>query len=93
VRLTPQQERAYLADPFTAVVAGPASDSGTNRVASTVTVRRRINEAELVRAQRDGTVPGDAKGGSGASAQRVVQDPVLARSLDLIRGLAILRKR
>ena len=93
VRVTPEQEKAYQADPFTPVVAGTLSGSGTNQVVTAVTVRRRVNEAELVRAQREGSVPGDLKGGTNAPPARIVHDPALARSLDLIRGMAILRKR
>ncbi len=104
VNVNPEDERAYFADAFkllakagaaSASAAGPnllAGASGTNRPP-----RRRINEAELVRMQREGidpeaegeTVPGRAHGDAN---KPVVTDPVLARALDLLKGLAVVQK-
>lgn len=93
VNVSPEQDRAYLADPYTLVSSSGQTLSSTNGSASTLIVRRRVNEAELVRAQREGTVPGDTRADTAADAVRIVRDPVLGRGLDLVRGLSILQKR
>jgi hypothetical protein len=63
--------------------------NGTNRA-----VRRpRFNEAELVRERRDGVaLDTDASAEKEVEPDKpVVQDPVLARALDLLKGLAVVR--
>jgi hypothetical protein len=65
------------------------SASGTNRPAR----RPRFNEAELVRERREGISEADMT----ASREReldkpLVSDPVLARALDLLKGLALVRQ-
>ena len=57
VRVRPEHERAYLADPFTIVLASNQATNapvgGTNLITSSPTVvRRRASEAELVRQKR-----------------------------------------
>ena len=99
VEVSPEDERAYYSDAFTVV---PRSEllasatlsltnppSGTNRA-----TRRRFNEAELVRERRDG-LSLDADGASRKETELerpVVHDPVLARALDLLKGLAVIRQ-
>jgi hypothetical protein len=103
VAVRPEDERAYLADPFKVSVKTPAvllSVSGTNAngkggVTNRV-ARHRINEADLVRMQKEGG-DGDtdefvATTGPLPASRPVVQDPVLARALDLLKGLEVLRK-
>lgn len=57
---------------------------------------RRLNEAELVRRHREGIPPEDelpATGAGGADARSAgptLQDPVLARALDLLKGLTLI---
>lgn len=87
VRSTVDQDRVHLKDPF--LLVAPDGKSNVNAAASTP--RRRINEAELVRAQREGTLPGDSESKPAPQRERV-QDPALARAMDLLRGLSILRK-
>jgi hypothetical protein len=62
---------------------------GTNR-----TRRPRFNEAELVRERRDGLVlDSDLSGAaSGDSEKPAVRDPVLARALDFLKGLTVMRQ-
>lgn len=129
VEVSPEQELAYFEDayklpPGTARLA--AADSSTNEItgASTNrTPRRRINEAELVRMQREGqnleietTIartgrrrlseaelvrmqregPDSENALAGSDAEHgkpVVQDPALARALDLLKGLAVVQHR
>lgn len=92
VKVSQEQDRAYIADPYTLVNTTGGTLSTTNRLAASLTLRRRVNEAELVRAQKEGTVPGDNKPEPLADADRVIRDPVLGRGLDLVRGLSILQK-
>ncbi len=72
--------------------------------AATARSRRRVNEADLVRMQRDGAeledeadVPVPAAGGptpkTSEPEKQVVQDPVLARALDLLRAIQIVKPR
>lgn len=95
VKVSPEHERAYLADPFTSITAGPGSPTGTNQVVGTVSVRRRLTEAELVRQRRatlDGSASSNVPPASAAEpAVKIVRDPVLGRALDLIKGLAVLQ--
>jgi hypothetical protein len=92
VTVTPEDERAYLADAYTifererAPLAAAGADAATNQP------RRRLNEAELVRMQREGQDPETAPAPAAADAlPRQVRDPALARALDLLKGLAIVQ--
>jgi hypothetical protein len=92
-------ERVYYEDAYalperTNLLAGtgllatnPAS--GTNRL-----VRRpRFNEAELVRERREGLGEADLTALRDREPDRpMVQDPALARAVDLLRGLALVRQ-
>lgn len=95
VKVAPEQERAYLADPYTAITGGSSAPSATNQVVGTVSVRRRLTEAELVRQRRaanEGTALSNLPPATVAEAPaKVVRDPVLGRALDLIKGLAVLQ--
>ena len=99
VEVSPQDERAYYADAFkvtektnllaSAAGAASGSGSGTNRV----TRRPRYNEAELVRERREGVSEADITALTAAEPEKpVVKDPTLARALDLLRGLALVRE-
>lgn len=99
VEVRPDDERAYYEDAFKApertdLLAGgsPAMTSqgaGTNRAAR----RLRLNEAELVRERREGLSEADVTVlREREPEQPVVQDPALARALDLLRGLALVRQ-
>lgn len=87
--LVANAERAYLRDPFTVAISRTNSPTATNSITTTVRVRRRVNEAELVR-NREGTnnvapVPPEP-----APATSIIRDPVLARGLDFLKGRALL---
>ena len=90
VRGSSEDDRRHLEDPFATFSRGAAADGGSKPSEPGSSPRRKINEADLVRAQREGLLPGDAK--TEVQASPIVRDPALARGLDLLRGLAILKK-
>lgn len=79
-----REERAYLENPF-------RSGEGGTEVAS----RPRLNEAELVRMKREATeTEGPVRSRPTARSETgspLVRDPVLARGLDLLKGLNVLK--
>jgi len=103
VTVDAEEERTYLANPFKELEGtnlAAATASGTNTVANgtNATRRRGPSEADLVRARREGTSLEFTQFLADASPERtdpekpVVRDPVLARALDLIKGLAVVRQ-
>ena len=65
------------------------SASGTNRPAR----RPRFNEAELVRERREGISEADMTALRDREPEKpLVNDPALARALDLLKGLALVRQ-
>jgi C-terminal processing protease CtpA/Prc len=84
-------ERAYLQDPYQALLpAGAAkSETATNLVEAPA---RRFDEAELVRQHKAGEDMEDQiEVGAPAPVVPVMADPVLAHALDLLKGLAIVQ--
>ena len=56
---------------------------------------QRINEADLVRLQKEGIEPepgGSKPRRTADSDQQVLRDPALARAIDLLKGLAVVRQ-
>jgi hypothetical protein len=98
VEVSPEDERTYYADAYK-IIEGPTLLAGgglsaTNQVAGTNRgVRRpRFNEAELVRERREGVSEADVTALQEREPEKpTVQDPALARALDLLRGLALVR--
>lgn len=94
VDVSPEDERAYFVDAYRVM---PRPGQTTNSVASlsvTNKPRRRINEAELVRMSREGIDPDDEMAraaAGGASAKPVISDPALARAVDLLKALSVVR--
>ena len=99
VGVSPEDEQAYYADAFkvsdrtnlpgSAGLSLTNQASGTNRGAR----RPRFNEAELVRERREGLSESDLTALRGREPETpTVQDPALARALDLLRGLALVRQ-
>jgi hypothetical protein len=88
-----KDERAWFADPFKEIAVQVAS---TTAAATAPPPRRRINEAELVRRQREGFAPDDpfdASPEAEAPKKPLVRDPALARALDVLKALAIVQPR
>jgi C-terminal processing protease CtpA/Prc len=91
-------ERAYYADAFKVIATTnlPGAGQATNQAAGTNSTPRRprFNEAELVRERREGLNP-DADVAPARNEEPdkpLVRDPALARALDLIKGLAVVRQ-
>jgi len=99
VQVSPLDERLYFADPFKEIPEtndiAAASLSLTNAANGTNRTRRiRFNEAELVRERKEGFNPDlDLAAGAGREHETpVVRDPALARALDILKGLAVVRQ-
>jgi hypothetical protein len=97
VAVNPAAEKIFHQDPFRMINpnTGQLASGSTNELASATNRARRFNEAELVRRHRAGTLndelaPG-AEGPAGAD-QPVVNDPVLARALDFLKGISALQQ-
>ncbi|HEY6169901.1 MAG TPA: S41 family peptidase [Verrucomicrobiae bacterium] len=96
VSVTSEEERAYFSDPFKSPRPVIAKVNGATNSSSTNQPFRRINEAELVRLQREGNLPDDdsplpAATGKAAPAKPVLRDPALTRALDVLKALAIVQ--
>jgi peptidase S41-like protein len=97
VEVNSADERAYFADAFRVIPrtnSGSSALSATNLAGTTNrNVRRpRFNEAELVRERREGaSLDLDESDKESEPDKPVVHDPVLARALDLLKGLAVVR--
>ena len=108
IQISLADERAFLQDPYrplprlgasaSGLQANGSPNDGTNQttVAGTNrTSRRRLNEAELVRMQREGIdLDSEFLPGRDAGPLRppVITDPVLARALDLLKGLSVVNR-
>jgi hypothetical protein len=94
-----EQERVHFADPFKVLTAAPtitgasafAAAARTNRA-----LRPRLNEAELVRRQRE-QAPEDlplpaSRPQDSDREEKVLQDAALVRALDLLKGIALVSR-
>lgn len=99
VNAPPELEKNWLENPW---LSAPEDDSKsvTNRGVATPTVRKRLNEAELVRSRKAGIKnPDDSDSALSATSSsppsdlaRPIRDSALNRAMDLIKGLATLRR-
>jgi C-terminal processing protease CtpA/Prc len=91
VAINPQDELAYFYDAYR---VAPRASVDTNQVARAALGRRRVNEAELVRMQREGlsTDPEAAAAPRDTETPRIITDPALARALDLLKGLSLVQQ-
>ena len=100
VLVSSDDEEAYFADAFKLLSRPSAQLRATNnpvQIGSTNRDRRRVNEAELVRLQREGRTlnEDDLTAGEPPPVQgpdALVRDPALARALDLLKGIAIVER-
>jgi hypothetical protein len=94
VTVKTEDEKKFLENPYAIVETLPAGDTnsgGTNNFASFID---HTSEADLVRAKiKDGDEDEDtAPAARPAPPKPVIRDPVLARAVDLIKGLAVVRQ-
>jgi hypothetical protein len=96
VEVDPDRERAFYADAFKDVLKtnlpAVASLSATNQPDRSAR-KTRFNEAELVRERKEGLLPESemASASRAESETPAILDPVLARAMDLLQGLAVVR--
>lgn len=95
VELSPEAEKAYWDDPFKVRDSGSRSGRTNSPDNLALAGPRRLNEAELVRQRREGA-PSDvdpfARSRGFSEPRPVVADPVLARALDLLKGLSLVQE-
>ncbi len=93
VPVNPEDERAYYADAFRQLTrtnsVGDDALAANGQTGDTNRARPRFNEAELVRERAGATAVAAPEP---APDKPVVNDPVLARALDLLKGLAVVRR-
>lgn len=93
VTVSEEAERAFYADAFLVVSNKADGLSSTNEASATNQTRVRFNEAELVREHNAGENPDEMTAKRPPEPQvPVVSDPALARALDLLKGLAVVRE-
>jgi C-terminal processing protease CtpA/Prc len=100
VDVSPEDEQAWFEDAYKVLPkSGRLAAGGTNDMNLTVTnrpVRRRLNEAELVRMRNEGLnfdgEPTNNAARKAPSAVPIVNDPALARAIDLLKGLAVVQQ-
>lgn len=102
VAVNPEDELAYYGDAYQVLArAFKAPLAPTNQLHAATTnrsPRRRMNEAELVRMSQEGqTIDHETSAANPTPplpepAVPVVTDPVLARALDLLKGLAVVQR-
>jgi hypothetical protein len=104
VKVSSEEEKAFFSDAYLVLPKRSAVPgdrlSATNPPAGTNAEARRgrVNEAELVREHRRGMEPGRPMPVETTPARPAepdkpeVNDPVLARGLDLLKGLAVVRR-
>jgi len=97
VRVNPEDERDYFMDAFKILAKSADGSSSTNLTSLSVTnksPRKRLNEAELVRMLRDGETLTEESARSARSVENtkpIIADPALARAIDLLKALAVVR--
>jgi hypothetical protein len=92
VTVNPDMEKSFQADPFSVADAGPAPTlSATNEFLPFID---HTSEAELVRKRvkdgEDEDGPGDSP--RAAPSAPVIRDPALARAVDLLKAIAVLKQ-
>jgi hypothetical protein len=94
VAVKPDEEKIYFADAF-AVLTNHVSIIETNGAGrETNRSLPHVSEADLVRARRAGAADPEAEAEAAVvPVKPVVHDPVLARALDLLKGLAVVGQK
>jgi hypothetical protein len=87
-------ERAYMEDPFTDLSKPVAMTNITATTMNRAPRRVRLTEADLVRARREGVrLDEDLMPQREPESEKpYIRDPALARAVDLLKGLAVVRR-
>jgi len=87
-------EKAYLEDPYQVLAQNaPALPAASTNLFPGVR-RHPLNEAELVRMQKEGmSLDGETVSASKDRPKPVIMDPALARGIDFLKGLAVVQNR
>ena len=100
IEVNPENERQWFDDAFKVLTKPGATASVATNEAATIASnanrapRRRLNEAELVRMNREGrdVETNNATARQPEAVPPVVNDPALARALDLLKGLSVVQQ-
>ena len=100
IDVNPEHERQWFVDAFKVLPKPGATASVATNEATTIASstnrapRRRLNEAELVRMNREGrdVETNNITARQSEPATPVVNDPALTRALDLLKGLAVVQQ-
>lgn len=95
VPVSAEDEKAFYANEYRVVASTNAVGEGTLAMgaegADTNRPRVRFNEAELVR-ERNGGIGRSSAAPDQEEDKPLISDPVLARAVDLLKGLAVVRR-
>jgi hypothetical protein len=94
VTVSAADERAYWNDPYSVPAHTLAATNTVGGVTNRPVRRTRTNEADLVRARREGLDPHDEnlRPREPEPELPVIRDPALGRAVDLLKGLAVVRR-
>lgn len=95
VEVSPADERAYFADAYKEISRTNALAASNQRGSTNRLRRPRFNEAELIRERREGFISefDPSLAPTEAEAEKpLVRDPTLARAIDVLKGLAVVRQ-
>lgn len=94
VNVPAAEEKVYWNDPFALVTIAPASINSSAGATNRITRRVRTSEADLVRARKQGLDLDEesARPREPEPEAPVIRDPVLGRAVDLLKGLAVVRR-
>jgi C-terminal processing protease CtpA/Prc len=89
VKVDAASEKSLASEPYG---SNPNLRAGTNAPSLRPGRTRRPSEADLVRERRNSTNELETAPAADAPAKPVIVDPVLARAVDLFKGLAVIRR-
>ena len=102
VAVNSEDEKAFIENPYRTTPRQPAlvaSTANAPGISDTNRPRRRLNEAELVRLQREGLAPDQEFSPREPASSRAalapnapgLSDPVMVRAIDLLKGLSVMQ--
>lgn len=94
VTVTATDEKLFLNDPYAVISKATTLTNSASSATNRITRRPRTTEADLVRARREGVTfdPEQLLQREVEPEPAVIRDPALARAVDLLKGLAVVRR-